>query len=75
MKHYGFRHKILMLAVALVFITQLVMLVPVLDLISRDSDAQADRTVGLGHGVRSIHAQPFGQPTDERRLDRVRLPV
>ena len=46
MKQYGFRHKILLLAVALVFITQLVMLVPVLDLISDDSDAQADRTVG-----------------------------
>src|SRR6185503_14686562 len=51
MKHYGFRHKILMLAVALVFVTQLVMLVPVLDLISRDSDAQADRTVGLAGTV------------------------
>jgi diguanylate cyclase (GGDEF)-like protein len=47
MKQYGFRHKILLLAVALVVTTQLVMLVPVLDLIERDSDAQADRTVGL----------------------------
>src|SRR5688572_4836393 len=47
MKQYGFRHRILMLAVALVFTTQLVMLFPVLDLIKRDSDAQADRTVGL----------------------------
>ena len=47
MKQYGFRHKILMLAVALVFTTQLVMLVPVLGLNKRDSDAQADRTVGL----------------------------
>jgi diguanylate cyclase (GGDEF)-like protein len=47
MKHYGFRHRILVLAVALVFTTQLVMLFPVLDLIERDSDAQADRTVGL----------------------------
>src|SRR6185503_3156015 len=51
MKHYGFRHKILMLAVALVFVTQLVMLVPVLGLISRDSDAQTDRTVGLAGTV------------------------
>jgi diguanylate cyclase (GGDEF)-like protein len=51
MKQYGFRHKILLLAVALVFITQLVMLVPVLDLISDDSDAQADRTVGLAGTV------------------------
>jgi diguanylate cyclase (GGDEF)-like protein len=47
MKQYGFRHRILMLAVALVFTTQLVMLFPVLDLIKRDSDAQADRTVGF----------------------------
>src|SRR5689334_6686162 len=47
MKQYGFRHKILMLAVALVFTTQLVMLFPVLDLMKGDSDAQADRTVGL----------------------------
>jgi diguanylate cyclase (GGDEF)-like protein len=47
MKQYGFRHRILMLAVALVFTTQLVMLFPVLNLIERDSDAQADRTVGL----------------------------
>ena len=47
MKQYGFRHRILMLAVALVFTTQLVMLIPVLDLIKDDSEAQADRTVGL----------------------------
>ena len=51
MKQYGFRHRILMLAVALVFTTQLVMLFPVLDLIERDSDAQADRTVGLAGAV------------------------
>ena len=48
MKQYGFRHRILLLAVALVVATQLVMLFPVLDLIKRDSAAQADRTVGLG---------------------------
>src|SRR5688572_6950626 len=47
MKQYGFRHRILLLAVALVVATQLVMLFPVLDLIKRDSSAQADRTVGL----------------------------
>jgi diguanylate cyclase (GGDEF)-like protein len=47
MKQYGFRHKILLLAVALVVTTQLVMLFPVLDLIERDSEAQAERTVGL----------------------------
>ena len=47
MKRYGFRHRILLLAVALVVTTALVMLVPVLNLIKRDSDAQADRTVGF----------------------------
>jgi diguanylate cyclase (GGDEF)-like protein len=47
MKQYGFRHRILMLAVALVVATQLITLFPVLDLIKRDSAAQADRTVGL----------------------------
>jgi len=47
MKQYGFRHRILILAVALVVATQLIMLFPVLDLIKRDSAAQADRTVGL----------------------------
>ena len=47
MKQYGFRHKILLLAVALVVTTQLVMLFPVLDLIKRDSAAQAERTVSL----------------------------
>jgi diguanylate cyclase (GGDEF)-like protein len=47
MKQYGFRHRILLLAVALVVTTQLIVLFPVLDLIKRDSAAQADRTVGL----------------------------
>ena len=47
MKQYGFRHRILLLAVALVVATQLVMLFPVLDLIKRDSAEQAERTVGL----------------------------
>lgn len=47
MKQFGFRHRILLLAVALVVATQLIMLFPVLDLIRRDSAAQADRTVGL----------------------------
>ena len=47
MKHYGFRHRILLLAVALVVATQLIVLFPVLDVIKRDSEAQADRTVGL----------------------------
>src|SRR5688572_9941137 len=47
MKQYGFRHRILLLAVALVVTTQLIVLFPVLDLIKRDTAAQADRTVGL----------------------------
>jgi diguanylate cyclase (GGDEF)-like protein len=47
MKQYGFRHRILLLAVALVVMTQLVVLFPVFDLIKRDAAAQADRTVGL----------------------------
>ncbi len=47
MKQFGFRHRILLLAVALVVATQLAMLFPVLDLIKRDSAAQAERTVGL----------------------------
>ena len=47
MKQFGFRHRILLLAVALVVMTQLVVLLSVLDVIKRDAAAQADRTVGL----------------------------
>jgi diguanylate cyclase (GGDEF)-like protein len=47
MKQYGFRHRILLLAVALVVMTQLVVLFPVLNLIKRDRAEQAERTVGL----------------------------
>jgi diguanylate cyclase (GGDEF)-like protein len=47
MKQYGFRHRILLLAVALVVATQLVMLFPVLEMIKRDSAEQAERTVSL----------------------------
>src|SRR5262245_31150325 len=47
MKQYGFRHRILLLAVALVVMTQLIVLFPVLGPIKRASAAQADRTVGL----------------------------
>jgi diguanylate cyclase (GGDEF)-like protein len=47
MKQFGFRHKILLLAVALVVATQLVSLFPILDLMRRDADDQARRTVGL----------------------------
>jgi diguanylate cyclase len=47
MKQFGFRHKILLLAVALVVTTQLVSLFPVMDLMRRDADEQARRTVGL----------------------------
>ena len=45
MRQFGFRHRILLLAVALVVATQLVMLFPVLNLIKRDSAAQTDRAV------------------------------
>ncbi len=47
MKQFGFRQKILLLAVALVVATQLVSLFPILDLMRRDADEQARRTVGL----------------------------
>ena len=47
MKQYGFRQRILLLAVALVVATQLIVLFPVLDLIKRDSEARAEREVGL----------------------------
>jgi diguanylate cyclase (GGDEF)-like protein len=47
MKSRGFRHRVLLLAVALVVATQLVTLALVLDLFKRDTDAQAERTVGL----------------------------
>jgi diguanylate cyclase (GGDEF)-like protein len=55
MKQYGFRHRILLLAVALVVATQLVMLFPVLDLIKRDSADQAERTVGLAGALFDVH--------------------
>ncbi len=55
MKQYGFRHRILLLAVALVVATQLVMLFPVLDLIKRDSAEQAERTVGLAGALFDVH--------------------
>jgi diguanylate cyclase (GGDEF)-like protein len=47
MKQFRFRHRILLLAVALVVATQLVTLFPVLDLMRRNTDEQATRTVGL----------------------------
>src|SRR5688572_3435760 len=55
MKQYGFRHRILLLAVALVVATQLVMLFPVLDLSKRDSAEQAERTVGLAGALFDVH--------------------
>jgi diguanylate cyclase (GGDEF)-like protein len=47
MRILSFRHKVLMLAVALVLASELVTLFPVLNAIKRDADAQARRTVGL----------------------------
>ena len=70
MKQYRFHHRILLLAVALVFTTQLVMLFPVLDLIKRDSDAQADRTVGLAGALfdEYIHNRSENQLTNVNLL-------
>jgi len=47
MQRFGFRQKVLLLAVALVMAIQLVTLFPVLDVIKRDSDRQARRAVDL----------------------------
>ena len=47
MKQFGFRQKVLFLAVALVMASQLVTLFPVLNAIRRDVDAQAQATVSL----------------------------
>jgi diguanylate cyclase (GGDEF)-like protein len=47
MRQFSFRHKVLLLAVALVMATQLVTLFPVLNAIRRDVEAQAQATVGL----------------------------
>jgi diguanylate cyclase (GGDEF)-like protein len=47
MKHFSFRHKVLMLAVAIVLASQILTLFPVLDAIKRDVDERAQQTVGL----------------------------
>jgi diguanylate cyclase (GGDEF)-like protein len=47
MRRFGFKQRILLLAVALVVATQLITLFPILNLIRGDSEAQAERTVGL----------------------------
>jgi hypothetical protein len=47
MRRFGFKQRILLLAGALVVATQLITLFPVLNLIRGDSEAQAERTVGL----------------------------
>jgi diguanylate cyclase (GGDEF)-like protein len=59
MARFGFRQRILLLAVALVVATQLVTLFPLLDLIARDAQDQAARTMGLA-----------GQLLDEYRRNR-----
>ena len=71
MKQYGFRHRILLLAVALVVATQLVMLFPVLDLIKRDSAEQAERTVGLA----GVLFDEYMHNREERLLTTVNLLV
>ncbi len=47
MRPFSFKHKVLLLAVALVMAIQLVTLFPVLDAIKRDVDQRAEQTVGL----------------------------
>jgi diguanylate cyclase (GGDEF)-like protein len=47
MRPFSFRHKVLLLALALVLAIQIVTFVPVLDAIKRDTDAQAYRSVRL----------------------------
>ena len=47
MRQFSFRHKVLLLAVALVMAIQLVTLFPVLNAIRSDVDERAQRTVGL----------------------------
>ncbi len=47
MRQFSFRHKVLLLAVALVMAIQLLTLFPVLNAIKRDTDDQARQTVGL----------------------------
>ena len=72
MKQYGFRHRILLLAVALVVATQLVMLFPVLDLIKRDSAEQAERTVGLAGALfdEYMRNRDRAAPDDRQRARR-----
>jgi diguanylate cyclase (GGDEF)-like protein len=71
MKHHGFRHKILLLAVALVVVTQLVVLFPVLDLIKRDAHAQADRNVILASAL----FDEYMRNREKLRLDTVNVLV
>jgi diguanylate cyclase (GGDEF)-like protein len=47
MKQFSFRHKVLILAIAIVLASQLLTLFPVLDAIRRDVDERAEQTVGL----------------------------
>jgi diguanylate cyclase (GGDEF)-like protein len=47
MKQFSFRHKVLILVIALVMAAQLLTLFPVLDAIKRDVDQRAEQTVGL----------------------------
>ena len=71
MKQYGFRHRILLLAVALVVMTQLVVLFPVLDLIKRDRAEQAERTVGLAGALfdEYMHNRAENQSTNVNLVD------
>jgi len=71
MAHFRFRHRVLLLAVALVVATQLTTLFPILNLMKRDSAAQAERTVGLAGAL----FDEYMHNRDEGLLTNVRLLV
>src|SRR4030095_5577864 len=47
MRQFSFRHKVLLLAIAIVLASQILTVFPVLDAIRRDVDERAERTVRL----------------------------
>jgi len=71
MKQFGFRRKVLILAVALVMAMQLVTLFPVLNAIKRDADAQAQQTIGLG----GVLLDEYMRKRDEQLLTTVNVLV
>ena len=47
MRQFSFRHKVLILAIAIVLASQILTVFPVLDAIRRDVDKRAEQTVHL----------------------------